>query len=186
MEQIMKLYHAGFDVIREPDVYHGRKNADLGQGFYLTDNVEFALRWARVRKGEETVLNSYELDPEGLRIVRLQRDAEWFEYIMANRYLKADKYKDADVIVGPIANDTIFDTLGIITSGFLDTQQAMAVLMEGPAYMQTVIRSEKAARQLRLIGAEVLDPAVIAEYRKRTAQEEKEYQKAMAAVLERF
>ena len=42
----MKLYHTGTLVIHEPDVHYGRKNADFGQGFYLTPDREFACRWA--------------------------------------------------------------------------------------------------------------------------------------------
>ena len=30
----MKLYIAGRDEIREPDIYRGRKNTDFGQGIY--------------------------------------------------------------------------------------------------------------------------------------------------------
>ena len=33
---MLRLYHAGFQVIPSPDVRYGRKNADFGQGFYLT------------------------------------------------------------------------------------------------------------------------------------------------------
>ena len=52
----MKLYHAGRDEIREPDIYRGRKNADFGQGFYLTPDREFAYRWAY----EDYVVNEYD------------------------------------------------------------------------------------------------------------------------------
>ena len=37
----MILYHVGFDIIKNPDIHYGRKNADFGQGFYLTDDKEF-------------------------------------------------------------------------------------------------------------------------------------------------
>ena len=40
----MRLYHTGYEEIREPDIYHGRKNADFGQGFYMTADEEFASR----------------------------------------------------------------------------------------------------------------------------------------------
>ena len=43
----MRLYHTGAVEIREPDILRGRKNADFGQGFYLTPDMEFARRWAR-------------------------------------------------------------------------------------------------------------------------------------------
>jgi hypothetical protein len=32
----MLLYHTGFDEIKHPDIHIGRKNADFGQGFYLS------------------------------------------------------------------------------------------------------------------------------------------------------
>ncbi len=141
----MKLYHTGKEEIREPDLRHGRKNADFGQGFYLTPDMDFAYRWA----GPDAVVNEYELETEGLRIRRFQRDVEWFQYILQNR--RAADSLSADVVAGPIANDTIFDTLGLISSGFLKTGDAMKLLMIGPEYIQVAVKTEKAAKQLRWI-----------------------------------
>ena len=50
-------------------------------------------------------------------IKRLKRDEEWFEFIYNNRR-NNDTMPQYDLIIGPIANDTIYDTLGITTSGF--------------------------------------------------------------------
>lgn len=66
---VIRLYHVGFDEIRQPDLRRGRKNADFGQGFYLSDNEDFSRRWARERKGlaarlrfvSSAVLNSEEI-----------------------------------------------------------------------------------------------------------------------------
>ena len=55
----MKLYHVGFEIIKNPDIKHGRKNADFGQGFYLSPNHDFSLRWARVSKDSNTYINTY-------------------------------------------------------------------------------------------------------------------------------
>lgn len=60
----MILYHTDYLEIRQPDVHYGRKNADFGQGFYLTADQAFARRWARERKGEPVILNRYELQTE--------------------------------------------------------------------------------------------------------------------------
>lgn len=98
----MKLYHTSNVEIREPDIYRGRKNADFGQGFYLTPDLEFTYRWA----GENAVINEYELEEDGLDIHRSKRDEEWFEYLFRNR--RVIDGLTADVIIGPIANDTIF------------------------------------------------------------------------------
>lgn len=51
----MILYHTGFAVIEHPELRFGRKNADFGQGFYLTADADFAHRWARERKGQNTI-----------------------------------------------------------------------------------------------------------------------------------
>lgn len=66
---VSRLYHVGFDEIRQRDLRRERKNADFGQGFYLSDNEDFSRRWARERKGLATrlrfvssaVLNSEEI-----------------------------------------------------------------------------------------------------------------------------
>ena len=51
----MKVYHAGYDEIKVPDIHRGRVNADFGQGFYLSDNREFSSLWVREKKGSEII-----------------------------------------------------------------------------------------------------------------------------------
>lgn len=179
----MRLYHTGYQAIPAPDVHHGRKNADFGQGFYMTQDLEFARRWARERKDADTVLNTYELDTDGLQIHRFQRDEDWYAYIYRNRGGYADRLADMDVIIGPIANDTIYNTYGILTSGFLDAAESLKALQLGPCYEQIVLKTEKAALRLRWIGAEVLDPALIQAQRSAVEAEEKAYQQKLAEVL---
>ena len=181
----MILYHTGFDIIRYPDVHHGRKNADFGQGFYLTADADFAHRWARERKGEKTILNTYELNTEGLRIHQFSRDAEWFEYIFRNRNWKPDELT-ADVIIGPIANDTIYDTFGVITSGILKPVEAMELLLVGPEYSQITLKTERAADRLTWLSSEILSPETVAGYRATVAAEEEAYQIQFAQVLNRI
>lgn len=170
----MKLYHTSKIEIREPDIYRGRKNADFGQGFYLTPDKEFTYRWAR----RDSVVNEYELDESGLAIHTFKRNEDWFNYIFYNR--RAKDSVSADVVIGPIANDTIFDTFGIISSGFLKPEDAMKLLMIGPEYTQVAIKSERAAAQLRWIRSEKI---VGMEEELRRA-EEKAYQAAFAEVMQ--
>lgn len=179
----LRLYHAGYQIIREPDTRYGRKNADFGQGFYLSDNEEFSRRWARERKDAENWLNRYELCLDGLNIKQFKRDAEWFDYIFANRRGYDDRFSDYDVIVGPIANDTIYDTMGILTSGLLGREHALRLLLLGPAYEQTVIKTEKALSALRFDGAVRLTAEEIAEHRETVRQEEQAYQEQLSQTL---
>ena len=175
----MLLYHAGFDVIKEPDINYGRKNADFGQGFYTTPDKEFAYRWAKESPGKKTIVNHYELDTNGLVVKTFDRSEEWFEYIYANRHLKPDEL-EADVIIGPIANDISYDTLGITTSGFLDKNESMGLLMIGPEYVQVVIKTEKAKAQLEWLASDELTSQQLAEYQKVMSKENEEFQKLFA------
>ena len=71
---VLQLFHTGHQIIEKPDIKIGRRNADFGQGFYLSENGEFARRWARKRKDLPTYLNIYELDLQGLSFRRFSRD----------------------------------------------------------------------------------------------------------------
>lgn len=141
----MILYHTSDREIQRPDIHIGRKNADFGWGFYLTPDREFTWRWA----GKNAVVNEYELDESGLEFFRFSRGDAWFRYIYNNRRLKDGL--TADLIMGPIANDTIFDTLGILSSGYLSPETALKLLMIGPEYTQVAVKTEKAAARLRFI-----------------------------------
>ena len=81
----MRLFHTGYQEIKTPDIRHGRKNADFGQGFYMTADQAFAERWGNEMKDERVYVNLYELDEEGLSVKVFSRDMEWFRYIAGNR-----------------------------------------------------------------------------------------------------
>lgn len=121
----LKLFHVGFNVIEAPDIYYGKKNADFGQGFYLSD----------------------------------------------------------DVIIGPIANDTIYDVMGITTSGYLEDKEALQLLQAGPVYYQVAIKSHNANKQLKWLGYEQLKESEILGYRAVVEEEEKKFQAEFAERL---
>ena len=180
---VMRLYHASNVRIPEPDIHHGRRNADLGQGFYLTPDLSFAQRWVKGGKDTETFINYYELSTESLKILYLDRDETWYEYIFGNRHLRPDPYPDADVIIGPVANDILYDVMGIITSGFLSKEEALTLLQLGPVYTQAVIKTEKAAAQLCFLKAETINAEELAAYGKAVREEERRYQEQVADAL---
>ena len=172
----MRLYHTGTVVIKDPDLQHGRKNADFGQGFYLTPDKDFTYRWAR----KDAIVNIYDLDETGLNIHLFTRNIEWFNYIFHNR--RVEDTIDADVIIGPIANDTIFDTMGIISSGFLAPEEALELLLIGPEYTQVAIKSEKAKARLHWLEAEQITAIDESLHH----QEELAYQKLFAAAMQKM
>lgn len=179
----LRLWHTGFAEIRQPDIRHGRRNADFGQGFYLSDDLDFSQRWAKERRGMETYVNAYVLNLEGLRVKRFRRDAEWFDYLSRNRAGAADALAEYDVITGPIANDTLYDTWGILTSGLVSREKSLYILSNGPAYRQVAIKTEQAAAQLRWLSARVMPAEEIAACRAAVRREEQAYQAFLAGAL---
>ena len=182
----MKLFHTGYSEIREPDLHFGRKNADFGQGFYMSFSDEFAGKWAKERNDKETIVNSYELDTEGLNIKRFERDEEWYEYIYRNRRGFEDKLADTDVIIGPIAADTIYDTMGILTSGLVGKEESLHLLQYGKSYEQIVIKTDRAKRALRFLSSRVLDKAEIEKFREIVLNEEADYQAFLAEEMDKM
>ena len=172
----MILYHTSDREIIRPDIKMGRKNADFGWGFYLTPDKEFTYRWAR----DNAVVNEYEFQDEGLRIHKFERDVDWFEYIFNNR--RFNDSIEADVVIGPISNDTIFDTLGIITSGYLKPEDALRLLKIGPEYIQVALKTEKAVSNLKWIRSQRIERADAEEFRK----EQDAYMQLFAEELDRM
>lgn len=183
---MVTLFHASYSVIESPDIHYGRKNADFGQGFYTSDKYEFAGRWVTPRPDADIIINKYELDEKNLKIKRFDRDKEWFEYIFNNRRSMPDYLNEYDLIIGPIANDTIHDTLGVITSGFLSDEEAMKLLMVGNCYEQIVLKSENAAKVLKFISYEILTDEKIAGFRKLADDDNEKYISEFAKTMESF
>ena len=173
----MILYHTSDREIRMPDIHRGRKNADFSPGFYLTPDREFARRWA----GTNAVVNTYDLDTKDLSIHTFRRDADWFLYIFRNR--STQDRLTADAVIGPIANDTLFDTLGIISSGYLNPEDALSLLMIGPEYTQVAVKTEKAAKQLRWIRSEPIERPDAAEREAEQAAYLEQLAPALEAIL---
>ena len=181
---MITLFHASYSVIEKPDIHYGRKNADFGQGFYTSDKYEFAGRWVVEKKDADIIINKYELDESSLKIKHFERSKEWFEYIFNNRRGKADYLSEYDLIIGPIANDTIHDTLGVITSGFLSDDEAMKLLMVGDSYDQIVLKSQKASDNLKFISHDVLTTEQIREFKKLSDLDNEKYMEVFAKTME--
>ena len=174
-EKVLKLWHTSSIELKEPDVSYGRRNADFGGGFYLSDNAEFSRKWANDRKA---VVNEYSLDLTGLTVKRFSLNEEWFEYISNNRFGKEDLFGGTDVIIGPIANDTLYDTFGIITSGLVTASDSLKLLSVGKRYTQLNVKTEKAASQLKWEGSRILTSEEIEASAIALKAEEKEFREA--------
>lgn len=65
----LTVYHGATAVIDTPLCGFGRPNLDFGQGFYVTDLKEQAVKWAKIvaeKRKSAPLLNVYELDKDAV------------------------------------------------------------------------------------------------------------------------
>ena len=182
----MKVYHTSSLIITHPDLTHGRKNADFGQGFYMSLECEFASRWARKNKDILPVINVYELNLDDLNVHTFERNEEWYQYLYENRSNQPDSKKEIDVIIGPIANDTIYDTFGITTSGLLTKEDSLKLLDIGPIYHQVVLTTEKAFNHLHWKESEEIREEDLLHFQEVVKEEEKNFQEKFVEIFKQL
>ncbi len=109
----MILYHGSQTIITEPNPFAGRMNVDFGQGFYLTDLREQAIRWIKRRKRMDPeksgYLNLFEYT-ENLNLNIKKFDGyceEWLDYVVQNRTQSFVRVNDYDMVTGNIADDEV-------------------------------------------------------------------------------
>ena len=131
----MKVYHGSIIEIPSPLVSLGRRNLDFGEGFYVTDIREQAVKWAeRIsrRKLMAPVLNVYEFDIDSaLKSFRYLKfdsyNRAWLDFIVGNRKGKC-LWQEYDVVEGGVANDNVIDTVEDYINGRMSAEAALVEL----------------------------------------------------------
>jgi Neuraminidase (sialidase) len=165
------VYHGGSDVIKSIDLSRGRTDVDFGQGFYVTTLWEQAQRWAQRRslraKGKKAVVNHYVYE-KGSELDVLAFDGyceEWLDFVVANR-TSEDKpvVVTYDIIMGRVADDDVINAIdryiAQLEAGRVTRNTKLALLDElkfAKPNDQICFKTDLALRQLRFIGAEVID-----------------------------
>ena len=125
----MILYHGSNMAIDGIDLNRCRPYKDFGRGFYLTDIREqaqrMAARTARMFSGNPT-LTMFEFDLEEAQSSELkvkvfkEPDWEWARFVMSNRDINTTQpCHDYDIVIGPVADDTIARLLRSCVRRFL-------------------------------------------------------------------
>lgn len=141
----MILYHGSYTKIEKPDLQHSRENIDFGMGFYLSSDVEMAKKWACAKKN--SVVSVYEVDLKRISTHQFGLDYEWLDYVKANRRDSGDSFYDKfDMLIGPTADDKLFNTLQEYLDGTITSEQAIEYLNIAGFSNQYVFKNEKAIR----------------------------------------
>lgn len=132
---MLTVFHGATEEIRNPICAFGRPRLDFGRGFYVTDIREQAIHWAQPmagRRGMPPILNVYKLDRTHILETARCRvfdtyDAEWLEFIAANRR-GMNAAANYDYIEGGIANDRVIDTVNLYIQGLIGSAAALQQL----------------------------------------------------------
>lgn len=128
----MKVYHGSDTVVQKPRILHSKRRMDFGSGFYTTQSRTQAEKWARLvrrrRDSPEAFVTEfdYEEKPEMNVLIFDGPFAEWFDFIIRNR--KGTFTHDYDIIIGPVADDSVYDTLFLFESGYITREEAIRKL----------------------------------------------------------
>ncbi|MGM9972367.1 MAG: DUF3990 domain-containing protein [Anaeroplasmataceae bacterium] len=156
----MILYHGSNMVVSQPKLVEQNRFLDFGFGFYTTTNKEQAENFAHkviVHRGGRPTLNVYEYDENEINnILKIKRflspDEEWLDFVSEHRNGTYDG-EQYDLIIGAVANDDVYRTLQVYSSGLLTKQQALEALKVKKLFNQYVFATKEALQKLKFIEA---------------------------------
>ena len=161
---MLKLYHGSNVEIDKIDLCRSRKGKDFGCGFYLNPNkeqtMEMAVRTSKRMQEGEPVVNAYLFDDSLLSSectplsVKIFEDysVEWAEFILKNRKNMASQPAHSyDIVVGPIANDTVGLQMRRFIQGYIDIERMIEELRFQKPAIQYFFGTEKAISCLKKI-----------------------------------
>lgn len=136
---MITLYHGSNVEINQIDLSHSRKGKDFGCGFYLNANkqqaTEMAIRTAKRMRAGSPIVSAFEFDDSilfknGLNVkVFDDYSEEWAEFILMNRKNLSDSPAHTyDIVIGPIANDTVGVQIRRFIMGYISIEKLIEEL----------------------------------------------------------
>lgn len=155
----MKLYHGSNLAIDEIDLSKCKPYKDFGQGFYLTEIKEQAEQMAKRTSaihGGEPVVTEFDFDEAALQTLSVKifenPCEEWALFVMANRSrYSAQPTHCFDIVIGPVADDTIATLFRNFDDGIIDLQMLVNGLKYKKVSSQYLFHSAEALKYLHRI-----------------------------------
>ena len=157
------LFHGARREIAFPiDLIHGNPKSDFGAAFYLGETLQQAGSW--VSELPEGSVYCFYFDHQNLNILRFGVERDWALAVCYYRgYLEGkekqpliqtlvQKIEQADVVVAPIADNLMYDTLRQFSSGFMTDEQCFHALSANQLGLQYILRSEGSLSSITPIG----------------------------------
>lgn len=167
----MIIYHGTDHVLSKPLFGFGKNDNDYGSGFYTTESPEKAAEWAINNGSDTSIVNKYEIDTTGLKVLYLDEYGvlAWVAEIVNNRGARGDianlraeqfigKYKidtdSADIIIGYRADDSYTDVVDAFLNNSINIDEVERLFRKGELGKQVFIKSKEAFNRLQFRGYE--------------------------------
>lgn len=119
------VYHGSYMKIEFPEIRKHRFTKDFSWGFYCTKIQKQAEKWAK--KFNTSIVNIYEvknIDSLNIKAFEDYTD-EWLDFVISCR---SGNTHDYDVVIGPMADDTIYDYIEAYTLGQMNKQKFFEIM----------------------------------------------------------
>ena len=150
----MELYHGSNQFVENPKVLPPTHPMDFGGGFYTTANYNQAQAFARrvvKLRGYSPVVNVYEFDEtdiENYKILKFDEpNAGWLRFVVSNRKMEC-KNEDCDLIIGPVADDDVYETIAALENEIYDEDEALKRLKVKKLFNQYVFKKQEIMNKL--------------------------------------
>ena len=157
------LYHGSNVCIDKIELKRSRKGKDFGCGFYLNPDrqqaMDMAVRTTQRMMEGEPIVNAYSLDEDLLKTeaslnvkIFTEYSVEWAEFVLMNRKNLSDTPAHPfDIVVGPIANDTVGLQMRRFMQGYISIERMIEELRFNKPAIQYFFGTEKAVALLTKI-----------------------------------
>lgn len=152
----MIIYHGSNVVVEDPRIIAPNRFLDFGAGFYTTTNLDqaksFANKVTNRRKTGKSSVSVYELDEAKIKELAVlsfaMPDEPWLDFVSLNR-AGEQPTNTYDLIVGPVANDDVYQTFVLYSTGVLSKEQTLIALKVKKLYNQYVFATERSLAYLK-------------------------------------
>lgn len=158
---MLKLYHGSNVVIDEIDLSRSRSGKDFGRGFYLNPDesqaMQMAVRTTRRMITGNPIVTTFLFDESLLKDgsplsvkVFPEYSIDWAKFILLNRRNLSDiPVHTFDVVVGPIADDTVGLQMRRFLQGYVSIERMVEELRFHNPAVQYFFGTEKAIGYLK-------------------------------------
>lgn len=147
------LYHGSDTEVKNPEVRKARYTKDFSWGFYCTEILKQAERWAL--RYNTPVVNLYDYtESSNLRILKFEKMTDqWLDFIANCRKGQTHKY---DIVEGPMADDQIWDYVNDFINGKISRKAFWALAEFKYPTHQISFHTKQAIRCLSFIRSEIV------------------------------